>query len=503
MGLLNLPAEIIDVILDLSLPSGIEGLSLVCKAIYGRAKSQIERHNALKRRWKRANNRTAGRLDDTLGILDAIARNPLVAEYIETLDLWDLRHISHEDDELLDCRGDKEAMERVKRMVTSLSFLKDANVDTEAWWNTMMKEEESRTSDVGLKGECTTVTLLGLLTNLKTLRLDTSWHIFDPERPENELPQSGLQSIINKATQSSGSRPQALSHMQTILPFLGSGYQEWAPLQRIQPLLTLGSVSEVYLSSVLAVDNGYTDHPFHWRTPTLAAQLTRIELAYSAIEADGISELLRHTPNLTVLKYSHETKWLHCGYDWNAGAFVEAIARYCGNTITELAITIDDLSGEIINGVSSLHSFQRLEYLEVDVHVFRGPPIESGQQLGYGSTLPEGVTPWNEHDIPCIGSMLPESIKEVQINTDFPTPDERALESLLKNLRAQRLERLHQMERCIVRQYTAESARVYAERAGATLETFDLGIQQPRRRSMMPAWKRAFHERLDRLETGE
>ena len=501
MGFLSLPPEIIDVILDLSLPSGIEGLSLVCKAIYGRARTQISRHNALKRQWRRASNYQTGRLDDTLGILNAIAREPLVAEYIETLDLWDERGLSDEDGDFLDFRGDDYAMERVKELVTRSPFLRDTEVNTETWWDRMMEEEGTRTDEDNTEVSCTTITLLGLLPNLKSIRLDPGWQNFAPGTPQYELPLSGLQSIIRRTTQADGFRDRPLSQVRTILPFMNQGYEEKAALQSIQPFLELGSVAELYLISAVAVEDGYTGYPFRWRTPTLAPQLSRIELVSCCIDGDGISELVRHTPNLTVFKYSHETKWHGCQHDWNAGAFVAALAQHCGATITELAITIDDLFGDIINGVSSLLSFPRLERLEVDVHIFRGPPIESGQTAGQEGFIPHGATPWTEDDIPCIGSMLPESIVEAQINTEFPIPDEKALGRLLKNLRSQRMERLHKLERCIVRQYTAESARLYVEMAGATLETFDIGIEDPRALNMMPNWKREFDERVSRLRT--
>jgi hypothetical protein len=494
MGFLSLPPEIIDVILDLSLPSGIEGLGLVCKAIHGRAQSQISRHNALRREWKHANNYRTGRLDDTLGILNVIAINPLVAEYIEHLDLWDERGLDEEETELLDFRDDVGALKRVKEFVTSLPFLTEAGIDTETWWNRVMDEDNTEVS-------CTTITLLGVLPNLKNIRLDPGWQNFSPEAEQYALPLAGLTSIVNRASQAGGGRQRPLSQVKTILPFMRTGYEEKAALQSIQPFLELKSVCEIYLVSAVAVDDAYTGYPFLWKTPTLAPQLTRIELAASCIDADGISELLRHTPSLKTFKYAHETKWHGCEHDWNAGTFVEAVARHCGKTITSLAITIDKLYGEIINGVSSLHSFPILEYLEVDVHIFRGPPVESGQQLGHNAMIPDSETPWNEDDIPCIGSMIPDNMVEIQINTDFPNPDERALISLLKNLRSQRKERLFKLERCIIRQYTAETARLCTERAGATLETFDAEVDNPRARSMMPSWKREFDDRVNRLRS--
>ena len=91
MSLLDLPPEIIDYILDFAGPSGIEGLVLSCKAVYERASTQIESHNSLRRRWRHASNQGTARRGDTLSVLYEISREPIIAEYIESLSLWDQR----------------------------------------------------------------------------------------------------------------------------------------------------------------------------------------------------------------------------------------------------------------------------------------------------------------------------------------------------------------------------------------------------------------------------
>ena len=503
MDFLDLPPEIIDVILDLSCPLGIEGLVLTCKALYGRAKSQIERHNTLRRRWKHTTNFETGRLDDTLGILYEIALDPLAAEYIETLDLWDERGIEAEDVDLLDFRDDHTAMEKVNDLVTTLPFLKSVGIDAEKWWRKIVQEEDERVEEDSIGVSYTTVTLLALLPNLKFLRLDPGWKNITPELgPGDETLLAGLNAISLSARDANHTSERPLSKLKTFLPFMNKGYEEKTALQTVQPFLELESLEEIYLVSAVAVEDGYTGFPFKWQPYNdITLSLTRVELSSCCMDADGIAALVSHTPSLSIFRYSHEMKWEGCQYDWNAGLFVEALARYCGSTIIEMAITIDDLLGEIVNGASSFLSFPRLELLELDVRVFCGPPVESGQQLGQNSFIPEGQQPWSYSDIPCVGSMVPKSIKECMINTDFPEPDETALNRLLKNLRTQRLERLHNLERVIVRQYTGESARVFVERAGATLETFDPHVENPRARSRMPLWKRNFEERIAMLLT--
>ena len=88
MGLLQLPFEILDDIIRLTLPSEFEALALSCKAVHACAARHAQRHNALKRQWKYTA-RTDARKWVALSVLREIARDPLVALYIETLCLWD------------------------------------------------------------------------------------------------------------------------------------------------------------------------------------------------------------------------------------------------------------------------------------------------------------------------------------------------------------------------------------------------------------------------------
>ncbi|KAF2251274.1 hypothetical protein BU26DRAFT_279643 [Trematosphaeria pertusa] len=500
MGLLDLPTELLDGILDLTLPSGIESFALTCKTAYALAAPQVQRHNALKRQWRRTTNYSTPRHGDTLRILYEISRDPLVAEYIESLDLWNEEEPGPDEEEdagregglLDDFRTDQAAMEKLKEMVTASEFL---DGDGQEWWEQIVKEEEAYDGDNQHLSHAT-IALLGLLPNLKTLRLWPDWLEISRSSPKHDkwlrTMNEGLKRIVNRAGQGSG-RP--LGKLQAIVPYMWAGYEERTGLQDVQAFMTLPSLTELYLVSCIAVDDGYSGIPFEWAAPGLMSHLTRIELASCCMDADGLSALVSHTPKLSIFRYSHETKWHGCEHDWNPGSFIEALARNCGNTITELAITIDTLYGEIINGASSFLFFPKLEILEVDVRIFCGPPVESGQQLGENAVMPEGARPWTKEDIPCIGSMMPKSIVQLSINTEFPEPDEMALKSLLKNLKEQRAERLHKLETVILRQYSNDSAHEFAINAGATLEAFDHGVENVRPRHTMPLWKREFAER--------
>jgi hypothetical protein len=170
MGLLDLPPEILDLIIDRTAPGGLESFVLSCKTVYGRAASQIRQHNALRRTWSHTTNRSRTRRGDTLAILHDISRNPIIAEYIETLSLW----VRRSDDELSDDTGaddfreDEQEMQNIKDLLRNAEHYADADEDD--WWSRIL--EEDRTQDQSNMDKLyATVALLSLLPNLKTLQL--------------------------------------------------------------------------------------------------------------------------------------------------------------------------------------------------------------------------------------------------------------------------------------------------------------------------------------------
>ncbi|PSN62408.1 hypothetical protein BS50DRAFT_531582 [Corynespora cassiicola Philippines] len=494
MGLLDLPPELLDAIINYAGPAGIESFVLSCKAVHVRAASQIQQHNALKRRWTSTTlSRPTALHGDALHLLYDISQDPLTAQYVEVLSLWDRRlEESIDPDNVEDFRTNEQGMAEIKKTVMENRYLQLANVDLEDWWDHIVSEGPDDIFYI-------VITLLSLLPNLKTLQLPPGrWGNFNPyefsEEPERTLV-SVLDTIVSQAHPTGYSGPP-LSKLEKILPFTPEGYDMRAGLQSLEPFMVLDSIREIYASSCVAVDDSYTGIPFQWRHGHQPSPITKLELAHCCIDAEGLEALVAHTPALHTFRYSHQTKWHGCQHDWNPGAFLSTLGKYCGPNINHLAVTIDELLGDIINGMSTFFAFPALQTLEVDVRVFCGPPLESGQQLGEGSRSSEGANPWTHSDIPCIGEMLPPSIEEVEINTDFPQPDEAALNSLLKNIVFHRGTRLFRLHKFIVRQFDSDSAQTLADKVGVTLEVFSTqrAGHPDIPRAMMPRWKRTFEE---------
>ncbi|KAJ4399601.1 hypothetical protein N0V91_009345 [Didymella pomorum] len=500
MGLLDLPPEIIDYILDFAGPAGIEGFVLTCKAVYERATTQIQDHNYLRRRWRHANNQSTSRRGDTLSVLYEISRNSIIAEYIEELSLWDRRTGEEiESQDVMDSfRGDEQAMQQIKGLLRDAEFFQSA--DLEEWWIELMEEDQDTGSD-SVDKLYATIALLTLLPNLKTLQLPDRWH----EVRSDEAAEALVPSVESLVSMSNGnahrSRWQALQSLETMMPFTEEGYDVRVGLQCLQPFMVLRSIRNLYAVSCVAIEDDWGGIPFHWRYAS-KSPLTRLEFASCCMDAQGLDALLANTPAVTTFKYSHQTKWDGLQFDWNPGEFLQTLANRLGKQLVDLAITVDELHGEIINGLSSFHSFPVLHKLEVDLIPFCGPPLESGQRLGRDSFIPEGANAWTHSDIPCLGDMLPDSIREVHLNTDFPLPSEQSLKSLVKNIVDRRKDKLRNLEHCVIRQYQSDTARFIAERHGVTLEVFDMDVMDPRARAMMPLWKREFDQKVGGIVTG-
>ena len=504
MQLLELSGELIDAIIDATIPGGIESFALSCRVIHSRAAEKLRRHRALKQRWKttRLQSLTETPNDAMFNLFYALALDPLAALYITNLDLWDIRALSAgiwEHDTV-----DEEALVLVREMVMGSKYLKDGE-DGERWWDEMLQERELYKSGTERDLLYSVVYLLSLLPNLKTLQLSPLW----PESIPNDLPENKLWAKVlvevmlaaNKTRDGNG----GLGKLQTLLPCMRQGYEEKTGMGCIETFMALKTIQELYLiSSVSVGESVMADESIflHWRFPDLTSPLRRIEMAYCCMDAEGISPLLSHTPNLEIFKYSHETKEGFHEDGWNPGEFVEAVARHCGGTLKELALTVDDWELDIIQGASSFLSFPNLVSLEIDALILRGPPIESGQRRHEDNDpSAAGERPWTEYDIPCIGTMLPPSIIEVHLNLCSPEVSIPTLKAILKNVHEERANRLKKLNNFLIREFNDERMKKLTEEAGVAFTAYRFnGDDSPFWRTLMPKWKREFEVRVGGIQ---
>ncbi|KAK5694446.1 hypothetical protein LTR17_024804 [Elasticomyces elasticus] len=357
MLLLELPTELLDTIIGLTLPDGLESFALSCKTVYSIANF-----------WQKDFNE------------EQIAR--LKKQLL----------------------GDDINLAAVGGLLGQSHCLRRANQDPEQWLAELRYEECEDDEEPDTYREphystnMATILLLTLLPNLRELMLPNEWQSL-PE-PDNSPPDDQLWSVLDVITCEASLCPSsnaALSRLKTILPYADVSHDERNGLRELSPFLPIKSMAKSRSN----------------------IQLTHVELAGCCIDSDGITELVKHTPQLTTLKYSHHVKWHGCQHDWDAGNFVRAIEEHCGSTLENLAVTIDTLYGMVETRVDSMQGFRRLHSVELDILVFAGPPPEF--ELCQG-TIDNGYK-YDITKIPCLAEILPRTIKQVRLFVSSRTGD--------------------------------------------------------------------------------
>ncbi|KAF2118413.1 hypothetical protein BDV96DRAFT_516703 [Lophiotrema nucula] len=514
MHLLDLAPELLECIIDYTLPLGFEGFALCCKTTHTLSQAKIALHNHYKQKWRVAN-ASARAAGDPFGLLYEIALDPLLAKYIEVFNFGDWNR-----EAMLTVRHNDEVMIKIKDLLISSPYFRLADVDFQEWW-TELEEEFQRgrheDSDAHNDFPYATISLLLFLPNIIEIKFaeawgSSRWYIDNDAEKKARLRDPVLDSIV-ELSHGSAFEGRSLNRLETVLPFMRGGYNTKTGFQAVEPFVLIPSVKELYSTSLVATEKGLGisfSHPFSrgWQNPNIISGLRRMELAYCCMDGGTLDTILEKIPRLETFRYEHECKHHGVEYEWDAASFVETLGKRCGNTLTELAITSSQAHiGGIENGAETFEVFEKLERLEIDVRIFMGPPKSSGQKRGFAGFSPEGTTLWQEADLPNLANILPPSIKSLDMNTDFPKDgdmndkDAVALNALLKGFREQRQKILPNLERVVVRQMGAESAKRLADEAGCDFEIYRADNTGGRilgrsRGSFRAKWIRDFDERV-------
>ena len=435
MALCDLPPEILASIIYDILPEGFESLALTCRALHTSCSGFIQQHNNLKRAWSHFSfNHDACGLRNVLHLLLEVVRTPLIARYIEHLDLWDhpYRGRNWEDAPIDPCDplrwqricemcdyGAPESLQKaLAQSMQSNAILQRAGIDIRRWVEKVSDFHDPAEDMFPTSDAHATVTLLTMLPNVTTLQLPARWQDSGPVDTETANDSQRLNDardlwkvldelVATTCMQQQGTeRPMA--RLETILPCAPAGYDNNSgAFSSLMPFLPMPQLTTLYASGHKLCDDGYTGEPFgQWRYKGCVSRLRHIELAACCMDST-IDLFLAHVPELRILRYSHETKWHGCQHDWSAGEFVAAIGRCCGGTIEELAITADCVFGEVITGVACMKEFTALKRLEVDMSIFCGPSVTSGLRQGEDGDV------WESAQTEALINILPESLESL------------------------------------------------------------------------------------------
>ncbi|KAI1848864.1 hypothetical protein JX266_005292 [Neoarthrinium moseri] len=486
MGILDLPAELLGRIIDFSVPDDFENLLLTCHALFACGSSSIPTHNARRKHFRHISFNSYHDEDSRLSFLRNIAAEPVAAHYVQSADLRGRIMVTPSLHEVppgfrlrKGCVG--ASMDDVEKLVAASQFSHLLDTGAETW--TCQAED----------GFSASTFLLTLLTNVRQLTLPRGW----PEVPDvNTQPWQLLNAMMRQSHERRMTSP--LCQLRSLRALAPVHYDSRVGLSSLSAFLAMHDLEELYATSCVAIDD-YTGIPFTWIYPDLKSPLRKIEFVSCCMDSSQLSNLLANTPNLQSFRYSHQEKWHTCGHDWNAGAFAAAIGRYCGHQLTDLALTVDGLSGEIVTGIVSLQEFTCLERAELDVALFAGPSPESGEMAGLEACGPsKGFQKWSPAMVPKLTEILPSSTKNFQLFDSSLNDYSEVACSLLKDFSAGRDWLLSDLEEVVLRKRildNPENPTGAKIRARVMDQARKVGVEYRSGLALQPIWRRAFGEK--------
>ncbi|KAH8162423.1 hypothetical protein CIB48_g5823 [Xylaria polymorpha] len=408
MPLLNLPSELLDQIIWESIPEDFENLIASCRTLYECGKPYVQQHKKRKKQYSLMS--IQGCLDASW--LAAFAQEQRISYYATTVDLRKENGVRSENGST--ATGREGVRQRVQTLIKQSPYLTFEGVDPDFWIDMILSDlgDADNYSDHNL---FLGIFYLTFFPNATTLTLPWSTPGGIPYH-DHKRAVDQCERVLNAIAQESRSKHnrRALGKLRCLNYLLVPDYNIHQRLQFLLPLLTLPELEELHANSLTAID---FHQEFKWTHPEVHSNLRTIELMHCCMDAVGISELLAHTPNLTVFKYGHASK--HHGMEsyWDAGEFVAAIEKQVGGQLRHLAITVEINAINGINaGVISMHGFNKLETLEMDLLTFYGPSVESGEKAGILNTPPNpGYAKWTVDAIPPLWKMLPVCLREFSL----------------------------------------------------------------------------------------
>ncbi|OQE14826.1 hypothetical protein PENFLA_c035G08889 [Penicillium flavigenum] len=464
-SLLGLPLELLVHIVQETIPVDFEATALSCKTLFA-ASTPFRAQYATRRKrfrnftfsrkseekpqgagesdsgeyWDEITQKTGIRVMTTRQLLENIALDHSVAQYIQSIDLTGSADAEEEEDEDVINSLEAEVPETLRSLVLTSPFIEAVSGDVDDWIKGI------RSSMIHAD-----VFLLTLLSQVRKVALHPRWDELDPLGTRhmwlgtNEPLWPVLKLITHRANRLEEFPDAPLSLLSAVQPSRDIGYEEKSPLTPFVPFLAINSVSEVSLRSCILKDDGYTGIAFDPMVECYSTNLRKLTLESSVAGPEELSQLLTRIPNLEIFEFSHETKWHGCGYNWNIGAFLDTVQIVCAKTLRELSVTVLDHWGNKGATLMNMTRFQKLAVLELDVDMLCGPAYDpSMRDLEWDEFESVGSPAW-----PRLTDMLPASIERfsLYLNT-FGDDHLRCISHLIEGLsdaRATRLAHLNEL----------------------------------------------------------
>lgn len=449
MALTNLPGELLDMIVEYSMPESFENLAVACKRIHARCLPFVKRHNELCSHFRDFAYDAQPR--DTVvaasDLIDLIANEPTVARYIRNADLVDdSRYLRHS------CaRGNPpksvppiEEGGVIVQLFANSRYLQQAQLDWREYYLTFAEDvRDMRYSQHG------SVFLLTLLEDTEKIILPSQWkmnaateqlldELVDEGRNSN-FQSSGLRSITNfDGHLSASSTDNGLS---------------WA-----RAFLTQPNLQSFRCGRTFAIGTNPRSLAFNG-SPYIADRLEVARLLGCCIDHVGITDFLKHTPRLKTLKYSHSANHDTHPPNWDICEFINAVAREAGSHLIQCSIVIISLRGSILPGKVSVRNFQKLKQFEF--------PLEVVMCNANAANVIENITNSLHRFLggsqdQFVADLIPSSVSHLMLNSKAMMPHDIALDSLFNRFRAIRKTQLPHLEKIFL-SCKQESDKVYKQ----------------------------------------
>ncbi|KAI9926830.1 hypothetical protein ASPWEDRAFT_716351 [Aspergillus wentii DTO 134E9] len=462
-SLLTLPLELLRQIVQETIPADFEATALSCKTLFA-ASTPFQAKYATRRKqfrnfafsrkierkdeevadetdlgeedWDEITQETGIRIRTTRDLLEQIALDHSVAQYIQSIDLRGggaEAESDEEDEEILDSLQ-VEVPETLKDLVRTSPFIEAVGGDPEDW--------------IGQIQHCAVdadIFLLTLLPQVRKVALHPRWDRLwrSSSEANDERRWQVLKLITHRANHSEEFPDAPLSKLSVVQPSRDIGYEEKSPLTPFVPLLAINSVSEVSLSSCVFKDDGYTGIAFDPLVENYSTNLRKLSITSSVAGPEELSQLLSRIPNLEIFDYSHETKWHGCGHVWNIGAFLDTVLDTCAEKLKELSVTVVSNYGGLGPTLVDMTRFQKLTVLDMDVEMLCGPQYDPSMRfLDFDDDL-VGDPAW-----PKLVDILPASIERFSLYlTSFSGDHIKCITHLIEGLSDNRATKLPRLDK--------------------------------------------------------
>jgi hypothetical protein len=426
MALLDLPNELLDRIVEFSLPEGFENLATTCKRIYAQCTPFMKRYNELHSRFRYFQYQE----DDLVAasdLIDLIATDPSVARYIRNANFKiDSRFIAHR----RTCGHSPKSVPSIEdggpvvQLFAESTHLQRAGLDWREFYAAFA--EDVRTERYSQHGSAF---LLTLLVNVVDLTLPCSW---DPNAATKQL----LHLLVDDAKQSSLSS----SSLRSVTRLHWDNSEELG-LNWASSLLALPDLKFFGAPFSFAVGE-IPDSLAFGGSPNMAERLSEAYLYSCCMDEVGITDLLKHTPSLTKLHYSHVSKHGRLPLEWDICKFINSIAREAGSHLIELSVRIVDQGTLILPGKASA-CFQKLTKFEfpLDYVMCNIDTVD-----GTGNIATPFLRFFDYSIDPFVYDLLPESLTHLSLlRFDTTRAHDKALGTLFRHFRVLRKSHLRNL----------------------------------------------------------